>query len=489
MGGLFKQFYFMLLYFDFKLCFWHSLGEQQRCWQQTLTITFFHAKHKNKIRPSNNKLSPCSCHTHTHTQCKLPIEIETTCVRVENLQLDLQVSGHQQSAKSSFSQQPDAVVFTNNATAAAAKPSWPLAGAQVCGSQQQVDGTTDCCELLKSDDRGEQEEANSPRAQQAGSSCDEGMGTCSSSSSSSSSSASNASSAHSSTAGSHCDDRETPPNVAESPEGANSPNSNSASQLSTATVRLHSNSCDNLKLSIDSLNVPQSNETNRTTRKQDKRQRIRSNTLQTGAQLSEELDSCGAATGTGSDANQAPAKRKSRSWSASLSSFGASFKLSASSKATKQVDLTSNSTEKAILFHTDCFCCSTCQEVLVDLRALIYVNEPSAAAAAQTSELTDRKRSPSTEYVNLPNGGELDVAANNNNSKQQQRRKPTETNQATGQKQQVQAQVSLYCHRHFVELFKPRCQQCDCLILDEECTEAEGKSIDFVIRRRLDLCC
>lgn len=30
-------------------------------------------------------------------------------------------------------------------------------------------------------------------------------------------------------------------------------------------------------------------------------------------------------------------------------------------------------------------------------------------------------------------------------------------------------------YRHFVELFKPRCEHCNCLILDEECTEAEGE--------------
>ena len=35
---------------------------------------------------------------------------------------------------------------------------------------------------------------------------------------------------------------------------------------------------------------------------------------------------------------------------------------------------------------------------------------------------------------------------------------------------------NLFCSRHFVEIYKPRCPYCDQLIFDEECTEAEGKA-------------
>ncbi|CAG2162602.1 unnamed protein product [Oppiella nova] len=72
------------------------------------------------------------------------------------------------------------------------------------------------------------------------------------------------------------------------------------------------------------------------------------------------------------------------------------------------------------LYHIECFTCEECREVLVDLKAYLYANPDS----------TDGSR-----------------VAN-----------------------------SLYCSRHFVELFKPRCQSCDHLIFDEECTEAEGKA-------------
>ncbi|CAG2103324.1 unnamed protein product [Medioppia subpectinata] len=72
------------------------------------------------------------------------------------------------------------------------------------------------------------------------------------------------------------------------------------------------------------------------------------------------------------------------------------------------------------LYHIQCFTCEECQEVLVDLKAYLYTN----------SDSTDGSR-----IVN-----------------------------------------TLYCSRHFVELFKPRCQSCDHLIFDEECTEAEGKA-------------
>ncbi|XP_054159651.1 GATA zinc finger domain-containing protein 14-like, partial [Oppia nitens] len=72
------------------------------------------------------------------------------------------------------------------------------------------------------------------------------------------------------------------------------------------------------------------------------------------------------------------------------------------------------------LYHIQCFICEECQEVLVDLKAFLYTN----------SDPNDR--------LKLTN--------------------------------------SLYCSRHFVELFKPRCQSCDHLIFDEECTEAEGKA-------------
>lgn len=72
------------------------------------------------------------------------------------------------------------------------------------------------------------------------------------------------------------------------------------------------------------------------------------------------------------------------------------------------------------LFHIQCFTCEECEQVLVDLKAFMHTN----------SDKSDR-----------------------NNVKN-----------------------SLYCSRHFVELYKPRCQFCDQLIFDEECTEAEGKA-------------
>lgn len=72
------------------------------------------------------------------------------------------------------------------------------------------------------------------------------------------------------------------------------------------------------------------------------------------------------------------------------------------------------------LFHIQCFTCEECQQVLVDLKAFLH----------STNDRNDRSK----------------------------------------------VKNSLYCSRHFVELFKPRCQFCDHLIFDEECTEAEGKA-------------
>ena len=72
------------------------------------------------------------------------------------------------------------------------------------------------------------------------------------------------------------------------------------------------------------------------------------------------------------------------------------------------------------LFHIQCFTCEECQQVLVDLKAFMHTN----------SDRNDKSK----------------------------------------------VKNSLYCSRHFVELYKPRCQFCDHLIFDEECTEAEGKA-------------
>ncbi|XP_074593863.1 uncharacterized protein LOC141849442 [Brevipalpus obovatus] len=68
----------------------------------------------------------------------------------------------------------------------------------------------------------------------------------------------------------------------------------------------------------------------------------------------------------------------------------------------------------SLFCHIDCFVCSVCNEVLVDFRA--YINPHC-----------DKKI------------------------------------------------INLFCFRHFLELFKPRCAYCDKLILEEQCTEAEDK--------------
>ncbi len=73
------------------------------------------------------------------------------------------------------------------------------------------------------------------------------------------------------------------------------------------------------------------------------------------------------------------------------------------------------------LYHIDCFTCEECQQVLVDLKAFLYNNNTDSSDPSKVNS-------------------------------------------------------NLYCCRHFVELFKPRCQYCDHLIFDDECTEAEGKA-------------
>nr|XP_027206203.1 protein espinas-like [Dermatophagoides pteronyssinus] len=67
-------------------------------------------------------------------------------------------------------------------------------------------------------------------------------------------------------------------------------------------------------------------------------------------------------------------------------------------------------------YHIDCFTCCECNQVLVDLKGFIHPDNSSSLS------------------------------------------------------------YKLYCGRHFVELFKPRCPQCQRLIFDDECTEAEGKA-------------
>lgn len=80
-------------------------------------------------------------------------------------------------------------------------------------------------------------------------------------------------------------------------------------------------------------------------------------------------------------------------------------------------------------YHIDCFTCFECEEILVDLKAylhpLLSVENPKTA-----------KCSPAN----------------------------------------VGLEYNLFCARHWAEILKPRCPYCDHLILDEECTEAEGKA-------------
>lgn len=250
-----------------------------------------------------------------------------------------------------------------------------------------------------------------PRTSQAGpsSSSDEGMGSQSNSS------------AQSSTAGSHCDDRETPPHVA---------HSTSSSSSATPAIK-HSISCDNL----EKLSASQQHSQQQQFQRPDsfiKRTKSRSRTLTNG------LDSL--------------LKEKRLSWSASLSSLGQSIRSNLKPSTGKSSPEEEN--KKTIFFHTSCFSCTTCNEPLVDLRALIYVHEHHRLAKRMVESPAHR------EYVNIDR---CDQLAGSGDSEDEELAS-------------LRQQISLYCHRHFVELFKPRCQQCDCLILDEECTEAEGKS-------------
>ncbi|KAH9392752.1 Prickle-like protein 2 [Tyrophagus putrescentiae] len=84
-------------------------------------------------------------------------------------------------------------------------------------------------------------------------------------------------------------------------------------------------------------------------------------------------------------------------------------------------------------FHIDCFKCEECQEVLVDLKAYLH---PTTTTPSTATTFDHHHPHPH----------------------------PTTSNNY------------LFCCRHFVEIFKPRCPHCDRLILDEECTEAEGKA-------------
>lgn len=69
-----------------------------------------------------------------------------------------------------------------------------------------------------------------------------------------------------------------------------------------------------------------------------------------------------------------------------------------------------------LMTHIECFTCAICEEMIADFKGFFYLS-------------------------------------------------PKSTNRAN----------YFYCFRHFLELFKPRCQYCDVLIFEEECTEAEGK--------------
>lgn len=301
-----------------------------------------------------------------------------------------------------------------------------------CSSQEQRGGSNTREAILQE----KQLTANSKQsAPEEKSSSDEGLGSGSSSSSSGSHS--------SSAAGSHCDERETPP-----PHPPCEP-----PQLARQKSKATTNSCDNLnELSIDSLD-------NKKQQAADKSNAGHKRNKSIGGEKSKLFSR----------------KSRTRTWSASLGSLGASLKFGASkSRSDTNLKLAAelatgdqaamsplecDETEPSkqhevapIFFHTDCFNCATCDELLVDLRALIYVSDaPTATASAQTQEPDQRQQDIKSEYVNLPD---------------QDQQATTQTNQP---------HIQLYCHRHFVELFKPRCQQCDCLILDEECTEAEGK--------------
>lgn len=78
------------------------------------------------------------------------------------------------------------------------------------------------------------------------------------------------------------------------------------------------------------------------------------------------------------------------------------------------------------LYHIDCFTCTECHHILVDLKAYLHPTYPNVTSSTNSG-------------IANPIYG-------------------------------------LFCSRHFVEIYKPRCPHCDQLILDEECTEAEGKA-------------
>lgn len=249
--------------------------------------------------------------------------------------------------------------------------------------------------------------------QEEKSSCDEGLG--------SSGGSSSASSAQSSTAGSHCDDRETPPHLAVVIEHSNGQSTSPSSPKQQPST---GGACDKLKLCSSPLRLD--------------RQSL-------GTATESRAAACEPAGGA-PEVEREPEK-------------GAEEEAASSS----------------VFFHTNCFNCCTCNELLVDLRALIYVNNsnehselaknfsPSEGKknGSKIKREAEQERPQDSEYVNLPNG--------------RHEGRPTTPGGRQEAEEANPAQISLYCHRHFVELFKPRCQQCDCLILDEECTEAEGK--------------
>lgn len=307
-------------------------------------------------------------------------------------------------------------------------------------------------------------------------SSDEGLGSGGSSS---------CGSAQSSTAGSHCDDRETPPHIdaTASPASASSPTGGSSSQSNSQKCPFP---CDNKnELSLDSLNRSENHE------------------FPANGYCTDSSSSVYAKKKR--DKSQASRKSRTLTWSASLGSIGATLKFgagmssssksksrsetnlkveesSSEAKCQSQLDVNDHADhhaidahtdledvcEASIVYHTDCFTCTTCNELLVDLRALIYVNDfplPPVSLSSHQKQQQQQVKShlPDAEYVNIPNNSNNQAIDNHHEAL----RHDDETNK--------QQQISLYCHRHFVELFKPRCQQCDCLILDEECTEAEGK--------------
>jgi len=81
----------------------------------------------------------------------------------------------------------------------------------------------------------------------------------------------------------------------------------------------------------------------------------------------------------------------------------------------------SNCTPVYVYYHIDCLQCATCSEILVDFRAFL---------------------DPRTKFDDVNKKIKLDI----------------------------------YCSRHFLELFKPRCEMCEELIFDKKCTQAEGKA-------------